>query len=88
MAFRSAPKRNAVAAAVLGGARHMDVVAVGAVDLAGSAPWGGMCRQTLMEFAPKDPTDVRVTLVNPAGDRRSTTLGDLLPMAFRPEDLG
>jgi cytidine deaminase len=80
-------ERNAVSAAVLGGARHIVACAVVTESEPPAAPCG-MCRQTLMEFAPKDPKDVRVTLVNPAGARRSTTLGDLLPMAFRPEDLG
>jgi cytidine deaminase len=80
-------ERNAVSAAVLGGARRIVACAVVTESDPPAAPCG-MCRQTLMEFAPKDPTDVRVTLVNPAGERRDTTLGELLPMAFRPEDLG
>jgi cytidine deaminase len=80
-------ERNAVSAAVLGGARHIVACAVVTESDPPAAPCG-MCRQTLMEFAPKDPTDVRITLVNHAGERRSTTLGELLPMAFRPEDLG
>ncbi len=80
-------ERNAIAAAVLDGARRLITCAVVTDSSPPAAPCG-MCRQTLMEFAPPDPAEVRVTLVNPDGARREATLAELLPMAFRPEDLG
>jgi len=44
----------------------------------------GMCRQTLAEFAEELP--IRISL--PEGDEHiTTTLGRLLPDAFRPRDL-
>ena len=48
------------------------------------APCGG-CRQHLREFA-DDATPVY--LCDPAGVRRTVTMGELLPLAFGPSNLG
>jgi cytidine deaminase len=78
-------ERNAVMRAVLDGARALEAVVV-ASDASPPAAPCGMCRQTIMEFSP-DPDKVRVILVNGAGERRQHTMAELLPHAFRPEDL-
>lgn len=44
----------------------------------------GACRQVMAEFA---GNGVRVILTNLKGDLQVTTVGDLLPGAFRPGDL-
>ena len=46
-------------------------------------PCGG-CRQRLREFA---GPDTPVHLCGPEGIRKTVTLGELLPMAFGPEQL-
>jgi len=45
----------------------------------------GRCRQQLAEFA---RPDTRIHLCGPEGVRVSTTLGELLPLAFGPDTLG
>ena len=45
----------------------------------------GRCRQQLTEFA---RPDVPVHLCGPEGLRLTVTLGELLPLAFRPDTLG
>ena len=56
-----------------------------AVALGGSPPVApcGACRQTLTEFA----GDLPITVVNERDERLETTLAELLPRAFRPDDL-
>jgi len=76
-------ERNAILQAVLAGARDIAAVAVATGNSPPAAPCG-MCRQTLAEFA----ADCDVLLVNEAGERRRLTLGELLPLAFRRQDLG
>lgn len=78
-------ERNAISRAVLDGARAILAVAV-VTDTSPPAAPCGMCLQTLAEFAP-DFDALRVTLANPAGERRDHTLADLLPHGFRPRDL-
>jgi cytidine deaminase len=78
-------ERNAMMAAVLDGARSLEAVAVASDASPPSAPCG-MCRQMLHEFA-ADPAAVRVIMVNGAGERRETTLAELLPDAFGPKDV-
>lgn len=78
-------ERNAVSAAILDGAKQVLACAVVTESSPPAAPCG-MCRQTLSEFQPKQG-EVPIALVNPVGERRDTTLGALLPMAFVPEDL-
>ena len=74
-------ERAAVAAAVAAGARRLKAVAV--VADAAAAPYPcGACRQVLAEFAPA-ATPVYVA---PAADLdrfEETTLGELLPRAFK-----
>ncbi|HVU50655.1 MAG TPA: cytidine deaminase [Polyangia bacterium] len=75
-------ERNAVAAAVAGGARAVRAVAVVTPTRPPGSPCGA-CRQVLAEFgAPR----TRVLLASPTGPARSTTLGALLPRAFSLRD--
>jgi len=77
-------ERSAVAKAISDGAKRITGVAVITSTSPPAAPCG-MCRQTLAEFA----TDsMELVLVNDAGERLETTLGQLLPRAFRPDSLG
>jgi cytidine deaminase len=75
-------ERNAVAAAVLDGARRIEAVAVVTTSSPPAAPCG-MCRQTLAEFA----HDCPVVLGNQSGERVETTLAQLLPRAFHGDDI-
>jgi cytidine deaminase len=77
-------ERVAVAAAVVGGARALDEVVV-ASDTTPPTPPCGMCLQTLAEFA---GPDLPVVLVGAGRSRVETTLGALLPRAFRRVLLG
>jgi len=77
-------ERSAVAAAVAAGETRIEAVAVVTVTAPPAAPCG-MCRQVLAEFA---GDGVPIVLVNEAGGREETTLGALLPRAFRRPDLG
>jgi len=47
-------------------------------------PCGG-CRQKIAEFA---PDDTPVVMVTKSGETHETTIGELLPNAFRAHDLG
>jgi cytidine deaminase len=78
-------ERNAIAAAVAGGARHLHAVAVCTDASPPSSPCGG-CRQVLREFA-DDPTQVVVVAINPQGERRTWTLEQLLPDSFTGREL-
>ena len=78
-------ERSAVAAAVVGGARGIQEVAVVTASSPPAAPCG-MCLQTLTEFA-GDPAAVRVHLANPEGERRTVTLAECLPYGFRRDQL-
>ena len=80
-------ERNAISAAIHDGARWILACAVGTASDPPAAPCG-MCRQTLVEFARRDGSDMPLSLVNPEGERRDTKLSVLLPLAFTPEDLG
>jgi cytidine deaminase len=79
-------ERNAVAAAINDGAKHIVACAVVTESSPPAGPCG-MCRQTLNEFKPESG-DLTIALANPVGERRDTTLAVLLPMSFGPEDLG
>jgi cytidine deaminase len=77
-------ERSAVAQAISGGAKRI----VGAAVITSTSPPAapcGMCRQTLAEFA---ADSMELVLVNDKGERLETTLGQLLPRAFRPDSLG
>lgn len=78
-------ERNAIAAAINGGATELEAVAVATDASPPSAPCGG-CRQVLREFV-DDPDAVTITAVNPQGERRQWTLGQLLPDSFSGKEL-
>jgi cytidine deaminase len=73
-------ERNAIAAAVAAGAHALEAVAV-CTDVSPPASPCGACRQVLAEFA-ADLRQVTVIAINPAGERRTWTLAELLPDAF------
>ena len=73
----------AIAAMVMAGeTRLIEVMVLGPGEQL-ITPCGG-CRQRLWEFA---APDTPVHLCGPEGIRRTVTLGDLLPLAFGPEQL-
>ena len=76
-------ERSAVAAAISAGEKKLSAVAVVTATSPPAAPCG-MCRQVLAEFG---ADDLPIALVNDAGERADTTLGALLPHAFRSGDL-
>jgi cytidine deaminase len=78
-------ERTAVFAAVVAGAHRLEAVAVCTDASPPSSPCGA-CRQVLLEFAP-DPAAVTVTAVNPAGERRTWTLAELIPDGFSGREL-
>jgi cytidine deaminase len=78
-------ERAALAAAVTAGARELQELVVCTDASPPSSPCG-VCRQALIEFA-ADPAGVVVTAVNPAGERRSWTLAELLPDPFASRDV-
>lgn len=78
-------ERNALAAAVLAGARQVQAVAVSSTSSPPAMPCG-MCLQSLIEFC-DDPGQVRIALVNEQGERRDFTLAELLPHAFTKRQL-
>jgi cytidine deaminase len=78
-------ERNAIMQAVLAGAKDIVAVAVSSGISPPATPCG-MCRQTMAEFA----EDCEIILSGgPDGsaDRRTVTLAQLLPQAFRPAAL-
>jgi cytidine deaminase len=79
-------ERNAIAAAIAAGARTLEAVAVCTEASPPSSPCGA-CRQVLAEFAPAQLERVQVIAVNPRGERRTWTLAELLPAAFRANEL-
>jgi cytidine deaminase len=78
-------ERNAIAAAVLAGARDLEAVAVCTDASPPAAPCGG-CRQVLSEFA-AHPGSVTIVAVNNKGEKRSWTLAELLPDSFSGKEL-
>jgi cytidine deaminase len=78
-------ERNAIAAAVVSGARALEAVAVATDASPPSSPCGA-CRQVLREFA-KDPARVQIVAVNARGERRAWTLAELLPDSFHGAEL-
>jgi cytidine deaminase len=74
-------ERNAAAAAVAAGARSFEAVAV-VTDSTPPATPCGACRQVLAEFG-----DCVIILANTRGDRTFTSVSELLPSAFRGEQL-
>jgi len=74
-------ERHAVAAAVAAGTSVLSAVAVVTESSPPASPCGA-CRQVLAEFG-----NFPVILANLAGERRITSVGELLPNAFTPESL-
>ena len=77
-------ERVAVGTAVAAGERALEGVAVASGTVPPTPPCG-MCLQTLAEFA---GPDLPVLLLGARGSRVETTLGALLPLAFRRGHLG
>lgn len=76
-------ERTAIFKAVSEGAREFDkLVITGNTD--GPISPCGACRQVISEFC---PVDMPVILTNVKGNIEETTVGELLPGAFTPEDL-
>ena len=73
-------ERVAIFKAVSEGHRHLTALAL-ATDNGGSPC--GICRQVMREFAP----DMLVLIADPQGNVRRTTVAELLPDSFGPEDL-
>lgn len=78
-------ERTAMSTAIVAGALELEAVAVCTGASPPSSPCGA-CRQFLYEFA-RDPARVVVTAINPAGERRSWTLAELLPAGFSGREL-
>jgi cytidine deaminase len=74
---------SAISAMVMGGERRIQEVLVMGRGEALVTPCGG-CRQRLREFA---GPDTPVHICGPEGVRLTTTLGELLPLSFGPENL-
>jgi cytidine deaminase len=75
-------ERNAVAAAVVGGAAAIEAVAVVADADDPTPPCGG-CRQVLNEFGPQ----MLVVCEGTSGRRSRWVLSEILPHAFGPSNL-
>ena len=75
-------ERTAAFAAVNAGDTAFDAIAIVIDDERLPTPCGA-CRQVLAEFAP----GMRVILATTSGKRKVTTLGELLPDPFLPDNL-
>lgn len=75
-------ERHAVASAVASGADRLAAIAVVTGTDPPAAPCGA-CRQVLAEFG-----DLQVILASDGGRRVTTSVSDLLPMAFTRQSLG
>ena len=75
-------ERTAAFAAVNAGDTAFDAIAIVIDDERLPTPCGA-CRQVLAEFSP----DMRVVLATTGGKRKVTTLRELLPDPFLPENL-
>ena len=74
---------SAIGAMIAAGGKRIAEMAVLADGAALCTPCGG-CRQRIREFA---DADTRIHLCGPEGLRRTVTLGELLPLAFGPDNL-
>lgn len=74
-------ERVAIFKAVSEGYHHFRAIAVATEN--GGSPCG-VCRQVMREFAPK----MTVYITDAEGAVRETTVAELLPDSFGPEDLG
>ncbi len=75
-------ERNAIGSAVAEGASHLVAIAI-ATDRESLLTPCGACRQVLAEFAPS----LLVICAGAGGEPRSWRLDELLPEAFRRQDL-
>ncbi|HVX40107.1 MAG TPA: cytidine deaminase [Gemmatimonadaceae bacterium] len=75
-------ERSAVAAAVSRGNRSFDAVVI-ATEAEEPTPPCGVCRQVLIEFAPR----LTVVSVTRSGREARWTLDELLPKAFTPDSM-
>lgn len=75
-------ERGAVAAAVASGLRDFDLLVI-ATEADAPTPPCGVCRQTLVEFAPT----LDIVSVTHAGASARWSLADLLPHPFTPASL-
>lgn len=73
-------ERVAIFKAISEGRRHLAAIAV--VTKNGGSPCG-ICRQVMREFAP----DMVVLIADAEGNYRRSTVAELLPDSFAPEDL-
>jgi cytidine deaminase len=78
-------ERNAIAAGVAAGARHVEAIAV-VTDVSPPSSPCGACRQVIAEFA-HHPAAVHVVAANPRGEHRTWTLAELLPDSFSAREL-
>lgn len=76
-------ERTAIFKAVSEGERDFDLLTVIA-DTEGPVSPCGACRQVISELCPQD---MPIVLTNMQGDKLETTIDQLLPGAFTPEDL-
>jgi len=76
-------ERTAFFKAISDGVRKFKAIAVVA-DTDGPCSPCGACRQVMSEFC---APDMPVYLTNLKGDVQETTVGELIPFAFSPEDL-
>ena len=76
-------ERAAVAAAIARGVRDFAAIVI-ATEAERPTPPCGMCRQVMMEFAPR----LEVVSVTRGGADARWTMSDLLPEAFTPTSLG
>jgi len=79
----SCAERNAIFAAVVAGERAVRAVVIYTPTPTATAPCGA-CRQVIHEFGP----DAIVISICDGDGRIESTIGDLLPKSFGPEDLG
>lgn len=76
-------ERTAIFKAVSEGEKDFDLLVVVA-DTDGPVSPCGACRQVISELC---PAEMKVILTNLKGEELETTIGELLPGAFAPEDL-
>ncbi|TET47636.1 cytidine deaminase [candidate division TA06 bacterium] len=74
-------ERNAVSAAISDGERDFVAIVISSTSKPPGPPCGA-CRQVLMEFS----GDIKVIMVNAAGDRKIRTVAELLPEPFGAKD--
>lgn len=74
-------ERNAISAAISDGERDFVVIVISSTSKPPVPPCGA-CRQVLMEFS----GDIKVIMVNAAGDRKIRTVAELLPEPFGAKD--